>query len=151
MWDFLTLKLLGPFVLRMGLASIFVIHGLAKVNSATDWGTSWDTSGEYPPSVQFLVAWGELLGGVAVAFGFFARIASVGIAVIMLGAIVQIHGNNGFFLVPSGAAISGLEKLGYEYNLAIIVLCANLFITGPGILSLDQLLFSRGKQQPVET
>ena len=37
------------------------------------------------------VAWGQLLGGIALALGFLTRAAAVGIAIIMIGAIATVH------------------------------------------------------------
>src|SRR5690606_14971744 len=91
-------------VLRLGLALIFIYHGLEKIlGSQHHWGTSWATrmwidnpatgqvGTEVPgmlfPAVQLLVAWAELLGGVALLAGLFSRIAAIAMIVIQLGAI----------------------------------------------------------------
>jgi uncharacterized membrane protein YphA (DoxX/SURF4 family) len=96
--------------------------------------------------VQLAVAWGELLCGAAMLVGLFTRVAAVGLVVIMAGAIYTVTGAHGFSN-PAGGG-------GYEYNLAILAMCAVLVIKGAGPLSLDRWLASRRKvaaqhQQPV--
>ena len=58
----------------------------------------------------YLVAVGEFFGGVGLVFGFLSRFSAAALVVIMLGAIVKVHGANGFFL----------DKHGFEYNLSLI-------------------------------
>lgn len=142
MLDFLAQRVLVPVLLRLGLAVIFIFHGLLKVNAGTDWGTHWDPAGQLSVSVQLLVAYGELLGGVAIALGFLTRLAAVGIAALMVGAIYQVHGQHGFLLSTDQPGM-----LGYEYNFALIVLCLTLMIVGGGVLSLDRLLFSSSRDR----
>src|SRR5262245_1781650 len=101
-----------PLLLRLGLAAIFVYHGWGKVSDPeAGYGARW--AGDQMPAVtQMLVAWGELLGGAALALGFLTRLAALGIVVIMAGAIATVHGKNGF----------DLRNQGFEYNFAIIVM-----------------------------
>src|SRR5690349_10552900 len=65
----------APLLLRAALAAVFIYHGLEKVHPETHYGLKWaEGMGAGAPQVltnapplQLLVAWGELLGGVAVA------------------------------------------------------------------------------------
>src|SRR5262245_17889180 len=130
MFDNVAKNMLVPLVLRFGLAVIFIYHGVEKVGASG--GTAWhqppDPSAEPQPVIlQLLVAWGELLGGLAVAVGFLTRLAAAGLSVIMIGAIVTVHGKNGF----------SLQYGGFEYNFAILVICAALILIGPGRPSVD--------------
>ena len=83
---------------------------------------------------QFLVAWGELLGGIAMLLGFLTRWAALGLVIIQIGAIATVTFAKGFS--AGGGA-------GYEYNLALIGMCLALMLTGGGPVSADQLLFAR--------
>ena len=56
---------LVPLLLRAGLAAIFIYHGLDMVQK--DGGAGWNPSLSRPE--QLAVAWGELLGGIALALG----------------------------------------------------------------------------------
>jgi uncharacterized membrane protein YphA (DoxX/SURF4 family) len=86
---------------------------------------------------QFLVAWGELLGGIAMLLGFLTRWAGLGLVIIQIGAIATVTFAKGF------SAGGGANGAGYEYNLALIGMCLALMLTGGGTLSFDRLLFAR--------
>lgn len=126
MLDSLTKNTLAPLLLRLGLATIFLYHGIDKVQQGG--GTSW--GGDMSVVVQFLVAWGELIGGLAVALGLLTRLAAAGLAFIMLGAIVTVHGEKGF----------SLRDGGFEYNFALLVICIALILMGPGNFALDRFI-----------
>jgi putative oxidoreductase len=137
----------APLLLRVALAAVFIYHGLNKVKPEHDYGWRWaDQMSGAPPvlinarPLQLLVAWGELLGGVAVALGIMTRIAALGLLIIMVGAIFTYTGQQGF------SAVSGA---GYEYNFVLILVCAALLLSGPGTFSLDRVVKvqSRGPAQ----
>jgi putative oxidoreductase len=137
----------APLVLRAALAAVFIYHGLEKVRPDTHYGLHWaQAMGEEAPPIlisapplQILVAWGELLGGVAVALGILTRIAALGLLIIMCGAILTYSGHHGFSAVGQG----------YEYNFVLILVCAALLLSGPGTFSLDRVVKvkSRGPAQ----
>lgn len=131
---------LVPLILRFGLATIFIYHGLEKVaGEGHDLGANW--AGQSPQGhgalVQLAVAWGELVGGIAVAAGFLTRVAALGLGLIMVGAIATVHGRNGFSLANSG----------YEYNFTILIICLCLILLGPGPIAIDR--FFRLKRKPI--
>lgn len=74
------------------------------------------------------MAWGELIGGIALAVGFLTRLAAVGIIVIMIGAIATVHWPHGF----------DITKGGFEYNFTLIVMCLCLVLGGPGPVAVDR-------------
>jgi putative oxidoreductase len=119
---------LGPYAglfLRLGLGVVFFYHGYGKVFGAQGLGSSW-AGPDMPAIIQILVSWGELLGGAAFLLGFLTPIASMGIIIIMAGAIATVHGKNGF----------GMMQQGYEYNFVLISMCLALIGTGPGPFSI---------------
>jgi putative oxidoreductase len=127
-----------PLLLRLALAAIFIYHGLDLVGGPdNDWGAGWNKRPDAPPApVQLAVAWGELVGGIALALGFLTRLAALGIIAIMAGAIATVHWPNGF----------DIRKGGFEYNVAIIVMCLCLVLGGPGPLAVDRVFrFRRQK------
>jgi uncharacterized membrane protein YphA (DoxX/SURF4 family) len=83
-------------------------------------------------SVQMLVAWGELIGGVALLLGLLTRFAALGLIVIQIGAIALVTGAMGFS--PGGAA-------GWEYNFALIGMCLTLVFLGSGPWALNRLFW----------
>jgi putative oxidoreductase len=134
---------LAPLVLRLGLAVVFVYHGMSKLGPESRWGTAWDA--ELPPAVQASVAWGEFLGGVALAIGFLVRLAGLGLVVIMAGAVALVHGKNGFALASPDVPATPAE-MGYEYNFVLIVLCLGVVLLGSGPLGLDYWLRPGGRR-----
>lgn len=119
------LKPYAAVFLRLGLGIIFTYHGFGKVFGAgTSMGTAWNPG--LPVVLQALVAWGEFLGGLAILTGFLTELAALGIIIIMLGAIVTVHGQNGFNMMNHG----------FEYNFALIMMCLALIATGAGPLSI---------------
>jgi putative oxidoreductase len=137
----------APLFLRAALAAVFIFHGLEKVSPATSYGMHWAQGmGENAPPMlidapplQIVIAWGELLGGVAVALGILTRIAALGLLIIMAGAIFTYSGHHGFSAVEHG----------YEYNFVLILVCLTLVFLGPGTFSLDRVVRvkSRGPAQ----
>ena len=119
------LKPYAGVFLRLGLGIIFTYHGFGKVlGGATSLGTAWNPN--LPVVVQALVSWGEFLGGLAILTGFLTELAALGIIIIMAGAIITVHGQNGF----------NMMNRGFEYNFALIMMCLALIATGPGPLSI---------------
>jgi putative oxidoreductase len=127
MWERFALRLFVPLLLRLGLAAIFIYHGGHLVlDEGHAWGTNWNPN--LPPPVQALVAWGQLLGGIAMLLGFLTRPAAVGLAIIMVGAIATVHWPHGFS-APQG----------WEYNFLIIIVCAALVLLGGGTVAVDRV------------
>jgi len=116
------IKPFAPLFLRLGLGIIFLYHGFSKVfGEGAGLGSSWNPHG-MSALTQILVAWGEFLCGGAILLGFLTEIASLGIIIIMAGAIVLVHGKNGFSLMNHG----------FEYNYALIMMALALMASGPG-------------------
>jgi putative oxidoreductase len=83
-----------------------------------------------------LVILTESVGAVALAIGLFGRLAALGVACIMFGAILLVHAKHGFFMNWFG----NKQGEGYEYHLLAAAIAAALVVTGSGIWSLDRLL-----------
>src|SRR5262245_7104919 len=146
---------LAPLVLRLGLAVVFIYHAMPKVTPITKWGIGWGDQMEMAPALQAAVAWGELLGGVALGIGFLTRLAALGMIGIMVGAIMTVHGKNGFAMLQmdeSGKPLirDGFPVIGYEFNAVLIVMLTAVFLVGSGVLGLDFWLFRR-KPAPTPT
>ncbi len=84
------------------------------------------------PTLGYLVTIDEFFGGLGIFFGFLSRFSAFWLIVDMTGAIVKVHGKNGFFL-PGG----------FEYPLALIGALAVILIAGPGRFSLMRVILPR--------
>jgi putative oxidoreductase len=128
---------LVPLLLRLGLAAVFIYHGLEKVSPDKHFGANWYPGIAVPEPAkvpaQLATAWGELLGGVALAVGFLPRVAAAGLILIMAGAIATETGQNGFSIL----------KHGWEYHFVLIVMGLGVLLLGGGPLGLGRWLGHR--------
>lgn len=74
------------------------------------------------PVIGFLVSIGEFFGGLGLVVGVLSRFSAAANIVIMLGAILLVHGKNGFFM----------SEKGFEYNFALIGMLLPILVAGPG-------------------
>src|SRR5262249_18459737 len=113
---------LAALVLRLALATTFVIHGYYKL-----WimeGDKW--APDLNPVLPSLVAWTELVGGLALAVGLLTRLAALGIGVVQVGAILLVTGQREFVhdLIPPGSHTGFVfTSIGFEYNFALLAMC----------------------------
>ena len=89
-----------------------------------------------PGVLQMLAALAEFGGGFLLILGLLTRLASLGIAGVMVVALVTYH-------LPQGHPF--VATTGPSFELAAVYLaCAVLFLlAGPGRFSLDDRLFGR--------
>jgi uncharacterized membrane protein YphA (DoxX/SURF4 family) len=135
---------LGSFLLRLGLACIFIFHGYLKVVQGN--GGSWHPT--LTEETQLAVTWGELACGFCFLFGLLSRLAALGIVIIQVGAIVVETAKLDFIntdFVKSGFSST---PTGVEYNFALITMCLAVLAIGSGMVSLDYLLFGRRAETP---
>lgn len=118
--------LTGVIFVAHGAQKLFV-YGLAGV--AGSFGQMGiPIAGVVGPLVAFL----EFFGGIALIVGLFTRLASLGLAVNMLGAFAFVHAAAGFFL-PGG----------FEFVMLLLGTTVGLTLTGAGAFSLDSLIARR--------
>lgn len=116
-------------ILRIVVGGTFVAHGAQKLFT---YGLQ-DVSGgfaqigiPYSEIIGPVIAFLEFFGGLALIFGLFTRVVSLGLALDMLGAIYFVHLKNGFFL-PNG----------YEFVLMLCAANVAFMLAGAGAWSLD--------------
>ncbi len=131
--------------LRLTLAAVMFPHGAQK---ALGWwgGYGFDGTMNFltgtvglPWIVALLVIAIEFLGPVALALGALTRLAALGMAAVMVGAVATVHAANGFFMNWSGAQ----PGEGFEYHLLVIGIALALLVGGGGRGSFDRSLASR--------
>jgi putative oxidoreductase len=131
---FATPKSFGPLVLRALLATVFIYHGGQK---AFGWfgGDGWavtlrNFSGEdglgLPVAVAVVVILTEVLAAIAMVFGFLTRLAALGVAAIMAGALYFVH--------------AGHTWAQCEFPFAILMVALALLFLGGGRLSMDRMI-----------
>lgn len=125
----------GLALLRIVVGIVFVAHGAQKLftfgmhNVAGMFGQMGiPMAGVAGP----LVALVEFFGGMALIVGLLARLAAVGLAVDMLGAIAFVHIAGGFFL-PKG----------FEFALTLLAAALAIVLAGPGAYSVDAMIARR--------
>jgi len=124
---------LAILVLRLGLGTMFMAHGLQQAfglfKGPGIGGFSEMLSGlGFKPAVfwAYLAAYTELIGGLFVISGLFTRGAAVMLLIFIVVAGVRVHLGKGFFL----------SKGGFEYTYIIACMCLALILLGAGKFSL---------------
>lgn len=125
---------LALLLLRIGLGTVFLVHGTAKRKL-------WKVQ----PSAQMpagflrtlrLLSIAEPAGGLAVLVGFLTRPAALGLALVMLGALR-------FLIVKAHRAFTTETAAGWEFEFMLLVVALALALLGGGRFALDRLLFAR--------
>jgi putative oxidoreductase len=114
-----------PLLLRIGLASVFIIHGWIKVTGIDAIVGFFTNAGIPLPSITaWIVAIIEFVGGILVLVGFQTRIASALIGLVMIGAMIFVKFSQGFLG-------------GWEFDWVLLVMAVCLMFSGGGALSID--------------
>jgi len=136
-------------IVRIVLGVVFFAHGAQK---ALGWfgGAGLQSTVRVfreqlriPAPLALLSVAAEFLGGLGLIVGLLSRIAALGIAVVMIVALVAVHGKFGFFMNWYG------EKQGHgiEYHILVLALSLAVMIKGAGAFSLDQVLYQHISDQ----
>jgi putative oxidoreductase len=139
---FATEPSIALLILRVVLGVIFFAHGAQKV---LGWFGGYGLKGTVgyfvsmgmPAPVAYLTCFIEFLSGMGLLIGFLARLCGLGVAAIMIGAMVTVHWQHGFFL---NAELKPGKGHGIEYTLALLAMGLAVLIDGAGALSIDRLL-----------
>lgn len=136
---------IASFVLRILLGLVFFPHGAQKVFG---WFGGYGFSATManftekmgiPAFFAFLDIVAEFGGAVALVIGLLTRVASFGIACIMVVAVFMVHLSNGFFMNWFGTK----QGEGFEYHILVIAITIALMIKGGGRWSVDRLISKR--------
>ncbi|HTV47999.1 MAG TPA: DoxX family protein [Phycisphaerae bacterium] len=135
---------LGLLIVRLAVGSIFIYHGAQKVFGAfggmgMQKFAASAVAALHPPILPtmawaWLSAGTEFFGGCLVLVGLITRLPALLLVINMLMALRLLHMTGTGFADPN-----------IEFVLSLIAMNALLVLAGPGILSLDALLFRCGK------
>ena len=127
---------LSLLLLRLIVGAAFVQHGWGKMQNPFGW---MGQGAPVPGIFQFLAAFSEFGGGLALILGLLTSIAMLGLGFTMLVATYMhmvVMGDP--FVNPTG---------GSSYELALVFLGVTIMMlfVGPGAFSVDAKLFGKGK------
>ena len=126
---------LGLAIIRIVTGIVFAAHGGQKLfvyGFAGVTGAFTQMGVPMPGIMGPFVALLEFFGGLALIIGLLSRLAALGLAFDMVGAILLVHLKGGFFL-PAG----------YEFALTLLAASLAIAVGGPGALSVDAAIARR--------
>jgi putative oxidoreductase len=139
----------SALLIRLTLGSVMLAHGLQKL---LGWfgGPGFNATMQMfteqmniPDVLAFLVILFESLGALCLILGLGSRIMAFGIMSIMIGAIILVHWNYGFFMDWHNAK----SGEGFEYHLLAIAASLGIVLEGGGQWSIDSLLKFNSKPE----
>ena len=127
--------------IRAALGATMLYHGVPKLRGESGEQTAqmFEQMGISPGRRWARISgWAEVAGGVTSILGFATRLGALGVLATQAVAIGKVHGPKGF------SNMSG----GYEYNLTLAAIALAVLLSGPGALSLHELLERRVERKP---
>ena len=114
----------AALVLRVGMGTMFVAHGLLKILVFTLPGAAgfFEQVG-FPGWMAYVVTFVEIGGGVLLLAGIGVRTVSLALIAVLTGALVVHFGNGWVFSNPNG---------GWEYPAFLIIASVVQALLGPG-------------------
>jgi putative oxidoreductase len=119
--------------LRAGTALILIVHGIARARLCIvdDFGVYLGQQG-FPAGVA--LAWTitivEIVGGAALAAGYFVRPLTIWFAVQLIAGIYLVHASAGWFVVGAG-------RNGMEFSVLLILCLTVIAMSAPASASSD--------------
>jgi putative oxidoreductase len=117
----------GVTILRFAVASVFVIHGVARVQLRGVDGFGGFLSGAGLPAglaIAWLITVVEIVGGLALAAGIAVRPLALWYGAQIAAGISLVHAKAGWFVVGAG-------RNGAEYSVLILACLACVALTEP--------------------
>ena len=129
----------AAFALRVTSGSLFIAHGLLKVNVFTIAGTvGFFESLGIPGIFAYLTILAELVGGAALVLGVGTRIVSVALIPVLLGA-TWVHSANGWLFSAEGG--------GWEFPLFWVMVQVAIALLGRGAFAVKVPVLDRSLGQ----
>ena len=129
---------LGVVILPHGLQKLLGLFGGYGLSATVEY---FSNSMGIPVFIGFLIVMAESFGALFLILGLISRVSSLGILLIMFGAIKMAHYQHGFFMNWFG----NQKGEGFEYHLLVIGLSLIVLLGGGGKWSLDDILYNKLK------
>jgi putative oxidoreductase len=133
----------GAFTIRAALGIMFIAHAYLKIAVFTVPGfAGFLGQMGYPTFLAWPIILAELFGGLAILTGFYARIVSVALLPVLLGAAL-IHAPNGWvFNAPNG---------GWEYPAFLAAAALAHILIGDGAFAIKPVTSSSSPTTALRT
>lgn len=117
----------GLFIIRVAIGIAFLLHGSQKLfgffgGPGLNGFIEYTNSLGVPVLFGYLAAIFEFLGGAMLLLGIATELGALIVIPVMIGAVLLVHGNNGYFI----------QNNGYEYALNLAIILIAIIISGPG-------------------
>ena len=113
----------GLLVLRLAIASIFLLHASMKLKNSNGMASAMGMEGK--GMMVFGLGVVEVASAISLAIGFYTQFAALVIAIIMIGAIAMKKMK---WSVPFAA----MDKTGWEFDLVLLAAAIAVLLTGGG-------------------
>ena len=133
-------------ILRVPLGFDMLYHGLQKAFGLFN-GNGFKGTVDYFSTLgisftaTILVIFIETICSIMLMLGFLGRINAALIFIVMIGALITVHWENGFSINWLG----NQKGEGFELDVLMYAMCGVLIINGSGILSIDRLISEKRK------
>ncbi|MBU6953004.1 DoxX family protein [Hahella sp. HN01] len=130
----------AALLLRLSLGAMFIAHGLLKLLVFTPAGTAgFFGSLGLPGWFAYLAILAELGGGALLIIGYRTQWVALALTPILLGAIVFVHGANGWAFSAEGG--------GWEYPAFLLAASLVQTLLGDGAFSFRDLVSGKSAQR----
>lgn len=118
------------FFLRIATGFIFFTHGWQKLDAGIDLTAAFLSTLNFPAPEIFAIVLiaTEIIGGLALIFGAYTRLAAKLTGVVAVIALLTVHISKGYSSTGGG----------YEYVLLLAAACVMLLVMGGGAWSVDK-------------
>jgi len=126
---------IAAFLLRLGLGTMFVAHGLLKLMVFTLPGAAgFFAQVGFPGWLAYVVTFAEIGGGVLLLAGIGVRAVSLALLPVLLGAVYVHFGSGWVFSNANG---------GWEYPAFLALVSIVQAVLGPGRFALEAPIVAR--------
>jgi putative oxidoreductase len=133
---------LGLLILRVGLGSVLVAHGLKKLFG---WGGGQGLTGfknslsdigyEHADVLTYVAAGGEIAAGVLLVLGLFTPLAAAGALAYLINGVLA--GMSEQHKADTSGSFPFFLPEGHEYEITLIIMAAAVILVGPGRYGFD--------------